>query len=541
MRRLSIALSIFLGILLLGAAFAQEPDGPETLKLGIVHTNDTHGHLMPFRADGENGWGGVAKRRVAIQRALSDTDYYWLVLDAGDVFQGTPISNMLTGFLDLECMNQMGYDAMCLGNHEFDFGYELIRSRMLDVNFDMLCCNVVDRERGTPVAKPYTIIRRGDYRIGVIGLTTETLLGETHPKIKDYVNVYPPLPIVRDLARFLRGIGCDVVVALGHQGYNRDLALAEAVPELDVVVGGHTHTYLDEPTRVGDVLVTQNGDWGRNLGILQLTFTRDSRDERFKLAEYTNEYKPLSPDAAVDFGLESFIGDYDRRFEAEMGKYVCTAAHDFPVDEVRLAENALADLICDSMRSVTDADVTLFNGGNFRAPLAAGDITFGDLYSVLPYDNFMMKVTLSGARLREVLAYAGRQYGDGGFPQVSGMSVVYVDMQLAGVFVGENPPTEFEIGWLADGTPVATPADTTQDGWAWLEDEAEYTLLTNDFLAVGGDGFPLAEDPYGPGYLGLEQRATFAQWAAQQRNLEKRTDGRVQFIWVNKENPGLAD
>jgi len=160
---------------------------------------------------------------------------------------------------------------------------------------------------------------------------------------------------------------------------------------------------------------------------------------------------------------------------------------------------------------------------------------------VLPYDNFMMKIPLTGARLREVLSYAGQQYGDGGFPQVSGMSVVYVDMELAGVFVGETPPTEFEIGWLADGTPVATPKDTTQNGWAYLDDDREYTLLTNDFLAVGGDGFPLSEDPYGPGYLGLEQRSTFAQWASQQRSLAWGTDGRVQFIWVDMENPGLAD
>src|SRR5690606_10875448 len=126
-------------------------------------------------------WGGMARRRVAIQSLRADTDYYWLLLDAGDVFQGTPVSNMLTGFLDLECMNQMGYDAMTLGNHEFDFGYELIRGRMQDANFPILCSNVIDRERGTSVARPYVVLRRGEYRIGIIGATTETLLGETHP------------------------------------------------------------------------------------------------------------------------------------------------------------------------------------------------------------------------------------------------------------------------------------------------------------------------------------------------------------------------
>jgi len=485
----------------------------EELKLGICYTNDTHGHLLPFRAHSEDGWGGVAKRRVAIQRARADTGYYWLVLDAGDVFQGTPLSNMLTGFLDLECMNQMGYDAMCLGNHEFDFGFELIRSRMLDVNFDMLCANVIDRERGTSVGKPYVVLRRGDYRIGVIGLTTETLATETHPKVKDYVHVYKAIPVAKALASYLRSTGCDVVIALTHQGYNRDLELAQAVPDIDVIVGGHTHTFLEEPARIGDVLVTQDGQWGENLGILKLTFARPDDGGRFTLADYENEYLPLSPDMPVDDGITVFIGDYRQRLDAEMSRVVCTAAQEFAVDEVRLAENALADLVADAMRAQVGSDVAMFNGGNFRAPLAAGTVTFGDLYAVLPYDNFLMNITLTGAKLREVLEFAGKQYGDGGFPQVSGMRLRYVDMELAEITIGGEP----------------------------LDPAREYTLLTTDFIAIGGDGFPLSENPYGASFTGLEQRATFALWAAQQKTLAKDTDGRVVFEWVTMENPGLRD
>ncbi|GEM_PF-1171813 len=560
MRKLLLTVAVLL-IALLSTGYAQEQPDLEVLRLGIIHTNDTHGHLEPFRNwdTGEDGWGGVAKRRVAIQRARADTDYYWVVLDAGDVFQGTPISNLLTGFLDLECMNQMGYDAMCLGNHEFDFGYELLRGRFSDVNFDIVCANVIDRERGTPVARPYTILRRGDYRIGVIGLTTETLLGETHPSARKSVVVHATLPVARSLAQYLRSTGCDIVIALAHQGINRDRNLAVNVPELDVIVGGHTHTVMAEPERYGNVVVTQDGEWGKTLGVLKLTFTRpaDDPDARFELADVTEEFVPLGPDAPEDDGLVAFIADYQRRFEAEMGKFVCVSGQDFPDDDVRLAENALADLICDAMYGAVETDAVMFNGGNFRAPLFAGDVTFGDLYSVLPYDNFMMNVPLTGTRLREVLAYAGSQYGDGGFPQVAGMSVVYVDMQLAGCFIGEQPPTEFEITWHGE-EPVAIPRDdyaqvvlgetgdmtftvSPDAPWHPLDDAREYRLLTNDFLATGGDGFPMNEDPYGPGYTGLEQRATFALWASQQRELTKETDGRVQFFWVNMENPGLAD
>jgi 2',3'-cyclic-nucleotide 2'-phosphodiesterase (5'-nucleotidase family) len=516
------ALLAALLLMLVTGGYAQDQPDVEVLKLGIIHTNDTHGHLLPYRANGEDDWDGVARRRVAIQRARADTSYYWLVLDAGDVFQGTPLSNLLTGFLDIECMNQMGYDAMCLGNHEFDFGYDLLRGRISDANFHVLCANVIDRERGTPVAEPYTIIRRGDYRIGIIGLTTETLLSETHPSNAKSVSALPATPVCSSMAKYLRAIGCDIVIALGHQGYNRDMAMAAEVPELDVVVGGHTHTFLDEPMLVGDVVVTQNGQWSENLGILKLTFERPVGDPaaRFELVSLENEYKPMAGVEPKDDGMEAFIADYQRRFDAEMGKVVCEAAHDFPVEDIRLAENALADVICDAMRGATDSDCVLFNGGNFRAPLFEGPVTFGDLYSVLPYDNFMMRVPVSGEKLIQCLEYAGLQYGDGGFPQVSGLMLHYEDMLL---------------------TEALIAAGEDDADWVPIDPEAEYLMLVTDFLAIGGDGFPLNEDPYGPGYTGLEQRATFALWASQQRVLEGATDGRVVFDWVNMTNPGLAD
>src|SRR5690606_18673666 len=157
-------------------------------------------------------------------------------------------------------------------------GYELLLGRIKDVNFPVLCCNVTDKETGRPIAEPYTILERGGYRIGVIGATTETLTGETHPLIANYVDVHPATPVVRNLAQYLRGIDCDIVIALTHQGYPRDLELAEAVPELDVIIGGHTHTKLYEATRVGDVIVSQTYEWGKQIGVMKLSFERDSAD-----------------------------------------------------------------------------------------------------------------------------------------------------------------------------------------------------------------------------------------------------------------------
>lgn len=499
----------------------------EDFLLGIVHSNDSHGNILPFRgkpapdAPSLDGWGGMARRRVAIQRARADLNYQWLTLDAGDVLQGTPLSNLLTGYLDLECMNQMGYEAMTLGNHEFDFGYELLRSRIADVNFPVLCANVVDKERGRPVGEPYVILQRGGYRIGVIGVTTETLLGETIPALASSVDVYPATPVCRELAGYLRSVGCDIVIALTHQGHARDLAMAAQVPDLDVIIGGHSHTFLDAPVQVpaanpaGYVLVAQSWEWGKVLGVKKLRFTRTAPDERLRLAEVLTADVPLSPDLPEDDGLRAFIADYNARFEAEMNRVVATAMHDFPVDTVRTEENALANMIGDALRGAAGADIALFNGGNFRAGLGAGPVSFGDLYRVLPYDNILIKLPVTGARLRELLQIGGSQYGDGGFPQVSGMRIRYLDGKLASCEIGGQP----------------------------LDDGATYNLLVTDFVASGGDGYLLAggerlsSDPYGPGYTGLEQRAAFALWASQQRELSCAADGRVVFDWSSGTPP----
>jgi 5'-nucleotidase len=325
--------------------------------------------------------------------------------------------------------------------------------------------------------------------------------------------------VVKELAGFLRNIGCDVVIALGHQGYNRDVAMAAAVPELDVVVGGHSHTDLAEPTRVpaqnptGYVLVTQAWEWGKTLGVLKLRFERDTAAERLRLADYENEYQPMTPQLPEDDGLKAFISDYNNRFAAEMSKVVCESLMDFPVADVRTQENALANMVADALRATTGADIALFNGGNFRAGIDSGPVSFGDLYEVMPYDNFLLKVKLSGAELRAALEAGGAQYGDGGFPQVSGMRLRYLDGRLVDVSIGGEA----------------------------LDPAREYSLLITDFVGRGGDGYPFNEPEYGPSMTGLEQRASFALWASQQGELSYSTDGRVVFEWSSGEPPKAGD
>lgn len=356
MRRL-IALFIMLWFALgVGSAAVAEE-----LKLGLLHVNDTHGHLLPFRLYSEDGWGGFARLSRALTRQRADDSYLWLTLHAGDVFQtaplaagpagvfdqawlrllgfdglwGTPLSDSFSGTLDLECMRQMRFDALCLGNHEFDFGYDLLRRHIADTGFAVLCGNVFDNATGAPVAAPSVILQRGAYRIGILGLTTEALVDETTAAIADRVTVQPAIPAARELARELRRQGCAVVIALTHQGFERDVELARSVPELDVVVGGHSHTFLEQPLAVTGgggncVLVTQDGCYGRNLGVLRLTLARDDPSQRFSIAAYSGEFIPLSPREPQDGLIESLLHEFERAWHEELPRTVSASAPDPP-------------------------------------------------------------------------------------------------------------------------------------------------------------------------------------------------------------------
>jgi 2',3'-cyclic-nucleotide 2'-phosphodiesterase (5'-nucleotidase family) len=374
LRRLA-AFGIALWLALSGAAMAEE------LKLGILHVNDTHGHLLPFHRLREDGWGGFARLSLALERQRADTGYYWLTLHAGDAFQaapltaqlskyldatrmnavglgalwGAPLSNTLAGSVDLECMNAMGFDAMCLGNHEFDFGYELLRERLAGAKFPILSANVLDRETGAPLALPYVILHRGSYGIGVIGLTTESLVAETSPQIAQRVLVNRALPAAEKLAQYLRGAGCSVVIVLSHEGIEQDLELARQISDVDVVVGGHSHTFLAQPLLVTSadgrpVIVTQDGCYGQNLGVLKLTFTRADPAERFCLAQHTAQFVALKPSEPEDARIEALLDGFERSFRAEAAQAVIAAVQDPPAGAAQLKAATLASLVGNALR-----------------------------------------------------------------------------------------------------------------------------------------------------------------------------------------------
>lgn len=240
--------------------------------LVILHTNDTHSHIDPLRTGPEAGMGGVVERAAyidSVRTAVGKKNM--LLLDAGDFSQGSSYFTLLGGDVEVELMNAMRYDAACLGNHEFDNGFDELARRCRMAKYDIVCANY--DFAGTPLencVKPYTVIRRAGRKIGIIGLLTN-VTDVVDGDIAEYLRYIDPAAVTNGYAALLKDKGCDLVIVLSHLGYREDLALAKSVCNVDAIIGGHSHTFIEAPETVADVkgnpvTVVQDGCWGLYVG-----------------------------------------------------------------------------------------------------------------------------------------------------------------------------------------------------------------------------------------------------------------------------------
>ena len=258
-------------------------------KLTILHTNDVHSRLEPFPMDGgrNQGLGGVAARAELIKKIRSEEEHV-LLLDAGDIFQGTPFFNIYKGEPEMKAMAAMGYDASIMGNHDFDAGIENFATQLQHASFPILMCNYgfIDTAMEHNYA-PYKIIKKGKLKIGItgVGIAMKGLVPDLLAGNTQYLD--PIVNVNRVAAKLKKDMGCDMVICLSHLGYkykedeNRvcDLILAKETENIDLIIGGHTHTFLDAPVVVknktgSDVLINQVGWAGIVLGRLDFEFSR---------------------------------------------------------------------------------------------------------------------------------------------------------------------------------------------------------------------------------------------------------------------------
>jgi 5'-nucleotidase / UDP-sugar diphosphatase len=519
------------GLALGGLGFVRAQGG---FTLTLVHTNDTHAHLEPMEltlSGKKVRVGGVAQRVTFFDRLRAQRRNV-LILDAGDVFQGTLYFNQYRGLADRYFMHRMLYRVMTLGNHEFDLGPGPLADFLKGARFKVVSANVdVSAEpRLKGLFAPYAVVQVGGERVGVIGLTT--------PDTKEIANPGPtvafldPYESAQKAVYELLAKGVNKIVVLSHLGYGEDLKLARRLVGAQVIVGGHSHTLLGSfphpelrpagpyPTVVKnpegkDVLVVQAWEWGKVVGLLEVTF-----DARGQLVAYKGEALLMTPEVSPeDFFAKEALLAYAQPVMALMGQVIAEAKVDLVGERaiVRKRESNLGNLIADGMVWKTrgaGVQIALQNGGGIRASIPKGPITVGKVYEVLPFGNTLVVMDLKGKEILAALENGVSQWeqGAGRFLQVSGLRYA------------------FDLARPA-GSRVVRVEVKTEKGFAPLDLEATYRVVVNNFIANGGDGFTVLKEAQGYRVdTGFSDAESFMDYLKELKAVEAQVEGRIEVL-----------
>ncbi|MFA5317803.1 MAG: 5'-nucleotidase C-terminal domain-containing protein [Dehalococcoidales bacterium] len=495
----------------------QPGPGSSTDSLIILHTNDTHAHLdsIPRRA-------GIIEQ---IRSSLPDDNL--LLLDAGDVFAGTPYFTLYQGQADLWFMEYLGYDAMCLGNHEFDKGPGVLADFVSNADFPILCANF-DFSGEASLAgkvKPWVIVEKGGEEYGIFGLTTRETREISAPGDNIAINSYPDA--ARDAVAELSDRGIDKIIALTHLGWEADLKLAREVEGIDIIIGGHSHTVPDTyPALIAEddtpTLVVQAGASGEYLGQLNISF-----NEAGVVQSWENSWLfTIDENITEDIACAARLAEYHQPIEELMNTVIgkTTIDLDGERENVRTGETNLGNLITDAMlvkAKSAGASIAILNGGSIRASIPAGDVTLGQMIAALPFDNYLVVANLTGDQLKTALENGVSQVEEvaGRFPQVAGLRFTW--------------NANAEAGSRVTGVEIKTP-----DGYQPIEPSAVYSVVTNDFIYGGGDGYTVFQEGTGFINLGFISYDVLAEYVRNNSPLGPKIEGRISgTVLINKSTP----
>jgi len=499
-------------------------------KLTILHTNDFHSRFEPISKydsgcrEGDNAegkcFGGSARlvTGIAAARARSNNS---ILVDGGDQFQGSLFYTYYKGKAAAEMMNKLGYDAMTVGNHEFDDGPEVLRGFIDAVDFPILMSNAdfSGEELLAGSLLKSTVIERGGEKLGLIGLTPQDTdeLASPGPN----VNFTDPVVAVQGEVDRLSGMGVNKIIVLSHSGYAVDQRVASETTGVDVIVGGHSNSFLSNtsdravgpyPTMVGSTAIIQAYAYGKYLGELNVTF-----DDAGNITEASGE--PIVMDGAVaeDDGTVARIAELAKPLDEIRNKIVASATEVIEGDRAvcRVQECAMGNLVADAMLDrVKDQGVTiaLANSGGLRASIDAGDITMGEVLTVLPFQNTLSTFEISGQGIVDALENGVSQVEEvkGRFPQVAGLIFSW-DASVA--------PNEGRI----QSVMVAGA-----DGFTPIDPGKIYLVVTNNYVRNGGDGYKVFSGDDKNAYdYGPDLADVTAEYLAAHAPYAPYTDGRI--------------
>lgn len=514
-----------------GAAFAD-------FELNILHINDFHSRLESINAtdstcsaeDEGKGvcFGGAARLLTAINQtrdALKAQNKNVILLNAGDNFQGSLFYTTYKGAAEAEALNAMKFDAMTVGNHEFDDSDDVLATFLDKIQFPVVTANVVPSAAakiGNRI-KPSLVLTVGGQKIGIVGAVTNDTA--------EIANPGPNITIADDVAKIteavqgLKAQGVDKIIALTHVGYPRDLAIIAKIPDVDIVVGGHTHTLLSNVAKGAEgpyptwsdnpggykVPVVQAFQYSKYLGDIKIVFD-DSGVVKSAEGEPILMDKSITPDPA----FLARVAELKKPIEDMKKKVV--GASDAVIDGdrrvCRAKECSMGNLVADAILDRTKGQgitIAIQNGGGLRASIDAGEVTQGEVVSVLPFQNTLATFQLTGADVVKALENGVSQIDDGAgrFPQVAGLKYSFDKSKPAGAKVSDVQVKE------GDKFVPIDPAKT-------------YGVATNNFMRAGGDGYAIFKTGGKNAYdYGPDLADVTAEFVAAHNPYKPYTDGRV--------------
>ncbi len=471
----------------------------------VYHTNDAHGWIMPRadKAQADRRVGGSAAFKALIDKDASPR----LVLDAGDWWQGTPEGSLTHGEAVAEVFNAMGYDAVELGNHEFDAGQDALKSLIGKMGMPVLAANLYGSDGKHVSWTKQRIIKEVDgVKFGIFGLLTSHMDRlEVPDKIKG-LTFRREADEARDQVAALKKEGADVIIAVTHVGFEApdkppfegDQTIAREVAGIDLIVGGHTHTPLRHAYRdpAHGTLIVQAGSYLTMAGRTTLSIDPASR----RVTASSDELLDLRPDLGEDPAVKAIV---DRR-EADLGEafklVVATATADLNRG-IGSQESGLGSWMADCFKETAGVDAMIMNGGGIRADIPAGPVTLRRLFEAMPFDDTVVKLKMNGALLRSTLDHV---VGSPKIAQIGGMTAEISPLR----------PRHRRLGAVTVGG-------------APLDDAKIYSVATLDFLAGSYEEFQAAESSHDTGTLA---RDALRACAEKQKTISPPAPGRLESV-----------
>jgi 5'-nucleotidase/UDP-sugar diphosphatase len=468
-------------------------------ELILLHTNDFHGTTLP-----NNRRGGLAEV-AAFVRAVRTINPQVLLVDAGDINTGSALSNMFDAEPEILAYNMMAYDAVTFGNHEFDATQVKLENQIKLAKFPFVSSNIKTSDGNFLGGNQYIIKQFGNIKVGIFGITTtRTWIIASPDKSLVFMN---EIDAAREVVKILHETEkVDIVIGLTHLGDVKEaensitsIDLMKAVPGIDIIIDGHSHTLMTEPVEFGKSWIVSANEWGKYIGHARIKI------QNGEITDFTWAPIAIGPDMEIN----KMLAPYVEKANAALKEVVGEAADTFVFGNrlTRYQETAIGNLITDAnvwyLREVAkqELDFAFHNGGNMRAELPKGQITREQILTILPFENYLYVASMSGAEIIELFDFiASIPQGNGGFAQFSG------DVRLT---IDKGKVSELTIG----GKPV--------------DPDKIYRFCTNDYILGGGDGYEVMKKAREPFNVSLLLSYVVMEYIKTQKTITPTTDGRL--------------